>query len=250
MTTHSDASVLIDATGGVGWITLNRPKAYNALNRDMARLLDAVIRCDEDHRHRRVWDPIEDAGGPPTPWACEPLAEAAKTILNIPGSPGQISSLFARCNATCGTAGMQSAKSRAVGLRDYVLGRPTLAHSYYNLLAYSFQFRSGHLLRPGPERPRCHAPNQRNELPSPHSTPISDDGTLDPVAAGGELHASRNHAVPSWIGDVPILPPYAGRFPKAARRRDLDRVLDSGCRWSVARQSRDPLAYHGAVGKR
>ena len=58
MTTQSDASVLLDVTGGVGWITLNRPKAYNARNRDMAeRLLDAVIRCDEDRRHRRVWTP-------------------------------------------------------------------------------------------------------------------------------------------------------------------------------------------------
>jgi 2-(1,2-epoxy-1,2-dihydrophenyl)acetyl-CoA isomerase len=49
MTTQSDASVLLDSTGGVGWITLNRPEVYNALNTDMAeRLLDAVIRCDED----------------------------------------------------------------------------------------------------------------------------------------------------------------------------------------------------------
>ena len=55
MTTQSDASVLLDVTGGVGWITLNRPKAYNALNTDMAeRLLDAVIRCDEDDKIRAV----------------------------------------------------------------------------------------------------------------------------------------------------------------------------------------------------
>jgi 2-(1,2-epoxy-1,2-dihydrophenyl)acetyl-CoA isomerase len=55
MTTQSDASVLLDVTGGVGWITLNRPKAYNALNTDMAeRLLDAVIRCDEDDKIRTV----------------------------------------------------------------------------------------------------------------------------------------------------------------------------------------------------
>jgi Enoyl-CoA hydratase/isomerase len=55
MTTQSDASVLLDSTGGVGWITLNRPEVYNALNTDMAeRLLDAVIRCDEDDTIRAV----------------------------------------------------------------------------------------------------------------------------------------------------------------------------------------------------
>jgi 2-(1,2-epoxy-1,2-dihydrophenyl)acetyl-CoA isomerase len=55
MTTQSDASVLLDGTGGVGWITLNRPEVYNALNTDMAeRLLDAVIRCDEDDKIRAV----------------------------------------------------------------------------------------------------------------------------------------------------------------------------------------------------
>jgi 2-(1,2-epoxy-1,2-dihydrophenyl)acetyl-CoA isomerase len=49
MTTQSEPAVLLDVTEGVGWITLNRPKAYNALNTDLAgRLLDAVIRCDED----------------------------------------------------------------------------------------------------------------------------------------------------------------------------------------------------------
>ena len=49
MTTQSEPAVLLDVTEGVGWITLNRPEAYNALNTDMAgRLLDAVIRCDED----------------------------------------------------------------------------------------------------------------------------------------------------------------------------------------------------------
>jgi 2-(1,2-epoxy-1,2-dihydrophenyl)acetyl-CoA isomerase len=55
MTTQSDASVLLDGTEGVGWITLNRPEVYNALNTDMAeRLLDAVIRCDEDDKIRAV----------------------------------------------------------------------------------------------------------------------------------------------------------------------------------------------------
>jgi 2-(1,2-epoxy-1,2-dihydrophenyl)acetyl-CoA isomerase len=49
MTTQSEPAVLLDLTDGVGWITLNRPKAYNAINTDLAeRLLDAVIRCDED----------------------------------------------------------------------------------------------------------------------------------------------------------------------------------------------------------
>jgi enoyl-CoA hydratase/carnithine racemase len=34
---------------------LNRPKAYNALNRELAeRLLDALIRCDEDEGVRAV----------------------------------------------------------------------------------------------------------------------------------------------------------------------------------------------------
>jgi 2-(1,2-epoxy-1,2-dihydrophenyl)acetyl-CoA isomerase len=49
MTTQSEPALLLDVTEGVGWITLNRPKAYNALDTDLAgRLLDAVIRCDED----------------------------------------------------------------------------------------------------------------------------------------------------------------------------------------------------------
>jgi 2-(1,2-epoxy-1,2-dihydrophenyl)acetyl-CoA isomerase len=49
MTTQSEPAVLFEVTDCVGWITLNRPKAYNALNTDLAgRLLDAVIRCDED----------------------------------------------------------------------------------------------------------------------------------------------------------------------------------------------------------
>jgi 2-(1,2-epoxy-1,2-dihydrophenyl)acetyl-CoA isomerase len=49
MTTQSEPAVLLDVADGVGWITLNRPKAYNAINTDVAgRLLDTVIRCDED----------------------------------------------------------------------------------------------------------------------------------------------------------------------------------------------------------
>jgi enoyl-CoA hydratase/carnithine racemase len=49
MPTQSEPAVLLNVTDGVGWITLNRPKAYNAINTDLAgRLLDTVIRCDED----------------------------------------------------------------------------------------------------------------------------------------------------------------------------------------------------------
>lgn len=52
---HTAPAVLFDVTDGVGWITLNRPKAYNALNRDLAgRLLDVLIRCDEDDDVRAV----------------------------------------------------------------------------------------------------------------------------------------------------------------------------------------------------
>jgi 2-(1,2-epoxy-1,2-dihydrophenyl)acetyl-CoA isomerase len=55
MTTQSEAALLFDVAEGVGWITLNRPKAYNALDTEMAgRLLDAVIRCDEDDGVRAV----------------------------------------------------------------------------------------------------------------------------------------------------------------------------------------------------
>jgi 2-(1,2-epoxy-1,2-dihydrophenyl)acetyl-CoA isomerase len=55
MTTQSEPAVLLDVTDGVGWITLNRPEAYNALDMDMAeRLLDAVIRCDEDENVRAL----------------------------------------------------------------------------------------------------------------------------------------------------------------------------------------------------
>jgi 2-(1,2-epoxy-1,2-dihydrophenyl)acetyl-CoA isomerase len=55
MTTPTEPLVLFEITDGVGWITLNRPKAYNALNRELAeQLLDAVIRCDEDGEVRAV----------------------------------------------------------------------------------------------------------------------------------------------------------------------------------------------------
>jgi 2-(1,2-epoxy-1,2-dihydrophenyl)acetyl-CoA isomerase len=55
MTTQTEPLVLFEVTDGVGWITLNRPKAYNALNRELAaQLLDALIRCDEDETVRAV----------------------------------------------------------------------------------------------------------------------------------------------------------------------------------------------------
>jgi 2-(1,2-epoxy-1,2-dihydrophenyl)acetyl-CoA isomerase len=55
MTTQTEPAVLFEVTDGVGWITLNRPKAYNALNRELAaQLLDALIRCDEDDSVRAV----------------------------------------------------------------------------------------------------------------------------------------------------------------------------------------------------
>jgi 2-(1,2-epoxy-1,2-dihydrophenyl)acetyl-CoA isomerase len=55
VTTQSESPILLDVTDGVGWITLNRPKAYNALNKDLAgQLLDALIRCDEDDNVRAV----------------------------------------------------------------------------------------------------------------------------------------------------------------------------------------------------
>ena len=55
MTTQSEPAVLLDVKDGVGWIALNRPEAYNALNLDLAEgLLDAVIRCDEDDNVRAL----------------------------------------------------------------------------------------------------------------------------------------------------------------------------------------------------
>jgi 2-(1,2-epoxy-1,2-dihydrophenyl)acetyl-CoA isomerase len=55
MTAQTEPVVLFEVTDGVGWITLNRPKAYNALNRESAaQLLDALIRCDEDETVRAV----------------------------------------------------------------------------------------------------------------------------------------------------------------------------------------------------
>jgi 2-(1,2-epoxy-1,2-dihydrophenyl)acetyl-CoA isomerase len=55
MTTQIEPVVLFEVADSVGWITLNRPKAYNALNRELAaQLLDALIRCDEDEAVRAV----------------------------------------------------------------------------------------------------------------------------------------------------------------------------------------------------
>ncbi len=55
MTTQTEPVVLFEVSDGVGWITLNRPKAYNALNRELAtQLLDALIRCDENESVRAV----------------------------------------------------------------------------------------------------------------------------------------------------------------------------------------------------
>jgi 2-(1,2-epoxy-1,2-dihydrophenyl)acetyl-CoA isomerase len=55
MTPQTEPAVLFEVTEGVGWITLNRPKAFNALNRELAaELLDALIRCDEDESVRAL----------------------------------------------------------------------------------------------------------------------------------------------------------------------------------------------------
>jgi 2-(1,2-epoxy-1,2-dihydrophenyl)acetyl-CoA isomerase len=53
MTAQIESPVLLKVTDGVGWITLNRPKTYNALNSELAeRLLDGLIRFDEDDNVR------------------------------------------------------------------------------------------------------------------------------------------------------------------------------------------------------
>jgi 2-(1,2-epoxy-1,2-dihydrophenyl)acetyl-CoA isomerase len=55
MTTQTEPVVLFEVTDGVGWITFNRPKAYNALDRELAmQLLESLIRCDEDEGVRAV----------------------------------------------------------------------------------------------------------------------------------------------------------------------------------------------------
>jgi 2-(1,2-epoxy-1,2-dihydrophenyl)acetyl-CoA isomerase len=55
MTTQTESVVLFEVTDGVGWITFNRPKTYNALDRELAmQLLEALIRCDEDEGVRAV----------------------------------------------------------------------------------------------------------------------------------------------------------------------------------------------------
>jgi 2-(1,2-epoxy-1,2-dihydrophenyl)acetyl-CoA isomerase len=55
MTTQTEPVVLFEVSDGVGWITFNRPKAYNALNKEMAtHLLEALIRCDESEAVRAV----------------------------------------------------------------------------------------------------------------------------------------------------------------------------------------------------
>jgi 2-(1,2-epoxy-1,2-dihydrophenyl)acetyl-CoA isomerase len=55
MSVSSESAILLDVADHVGWITLNRPAAYNAINTELAeQLLDAVIRCDEDDGIRAV----------------------------------------------------------------------------------------------------------------------------------------------------------------------------------------------------
>jgi 2-(1,2-epoxy-1,2-dihydrophenyl)acetyl-CoA isomerase len=55
MSVSSEPAILLDVADHVGWITLNRPAAYNAINTELAeQLLGAVIRCDEDDGIRAV----------------------------------------------------------------------------------------------------------------------------------------------------------------------------------------------------
>lgn len=49
------ATLLFEARGNVGYVTLNRPEAANALNWQMARdLMDVMLRCDDDPAIRAV----------------------------------------------------------------------------------------------------------------------------------------------------------------------------------------------------
>lgn len=53
--TTSYATLLFEARGNVGYVTLNRPDAANALNWQMARdLMDVMLRCDDDPAIRAV----------------------------------------------------------------------------------------------------------------------------------------------------------------------------------------------------
>jgi len=55
MPSHGDEVVLFECSDGLATITLNRERAYNALDLAMAeQLLDALIRCDEDTAVRAV----------------------------------------------------------------------------------------------------------------------------------------------------------------------------------------------------
>src|SRR3972149_1593276 len=48
-------TILFDVRDHIAHITLNRPKAANSINQDLARdLMDAVLRCDEDPAVRAV----------------------------------------------------------------------------------------------------------------------------------------------------------------------------------------------------